>query len=68
MVVYFKDGNNRTFHSRDQRLRQSAPDKNLGINRLKKLAHNWKPYIQTAIIYDNMSGTELCKYREGYWA
>lgn len=68
MVVYFKDGNNRTFHSRDHRLKHTGPDKDLGINRLKKLAHGWKAHIQCAIIYDNVSGAELYKYKEGYWA
>ncbi|WP_161889279.1 hypothetical protein [Pontibacter russatus] len=67
MIIYFSDGNSRTFHSRDYRMKHTAPDKNLGISRLKKYALGNKQFIDTALIYDNKSGEQLFKFRDGYW-
>ncbi len=66
-IVYFKDGNSRTFYSFDKSHRNSKPNKALGIRRLEKmLMHRFKGMWETAIIYENFyKGAELAKYKDG---
>lgn len=64
-IVWFKDGNIRTFYSLDQRNKEANPDQAVGIRRLEKMLFlTFKGKWETAIIYENQStGCELIKYR-----
>lgn len=67
-IVYFNDGNSRTFYSLDKSHKRSKPNQVLGIRRLEKmlLQGKLKGTWETAIIYENApSGRELVKYRNG---
>ncbi len=67
-IVYFKDGNSRTFYSFDKSHRNSKPNKALGIRRFEKmlLQGKLKGTWETAIIYENFpKGKEIAKYRGG---
>ncbi len=66
-IVYFKDGNSRTFYSYDKSNRNSKPNKALGMRRLEKmLMRHFKDRWETAIIYENFTkGRELAKYKNG---
>ena len=66
-IVYFYDGNCRTFYSYDRKHKNSVPDKSLGIKRLEKmLLESFKNRWETAIIYDNReNGEELAKFKRG---
>jgi hypothetical protein len=65
-IVYFTDGNSRSFYSLDWRHRYSASrDKELGLHRLRKLIQKYGSLARTAIIYDKASGMEIEKYNEG---
>ncbi len=66
-IVYFNDGNARTFHSLDLKHKNSEANKALGMRRLDKmLRETFKGKWETAIIYDNQpNGTELAKYKRG---
>ena len=66
-VIWFYDGNVRTFYSFDKSHQKSKPNKALGIRRLTKMINqNFKGKYETAIIYDNLpKGTEIAKYKHG---
>lgn len=64
-IIYFKDGNVRTFFSNDRNIRTGAIRGQLGINRLSKMIQNWGERIETAIIYNNKNGKEIAKFRNG---
>lgn len=66
-VIYFVDGNSRTFHSRDFARNNSVPSKQLGINRLKKYINDVSPRVEAAIIYDKESDQEISKFKNGTW-
>lgn len=68
VIIYFLDGNTRTFHSRDRLRTGGMPDKQVGINRLKKMVYGWKSKVKNAMIYDLHTGEELFKYKDGSWA
>ncbi len=66
-IVWFYDGNIRTFYSFDKKHKNSKPDKALGIRRLTNMINkSFKGKYETAIIYDNRpDGAELAKYKHG---
>lgn len=64
-VVWFRDGNIRTFYSADRKHINSKPDMELGIERLQNLIVKWGSKVETAIIYNNQNGMELAKYKSG---
>ncbi len=67
-IVYFNDGNSRTFYSFDSKHKNSKPDQGLGIRRLNKMLYSGalKGKWKTAIIYDNTpNGKEIAKYKSG---
>ena len=66
-IIYFNDGNSRTFYSYDKSHKNAKPNKALGIRRLEKmLFQRFKDKWETAIIYENSStGIEICKYKNG---
>lgn len=66
MVVWFKDGNIRTFHSYDWKSKYSKfRDSNIGLHRLKSLARKYGDRANTIEIYDKATGAVLFKYFEG---
>ena len=68
LVVYFKDGNARTFHGRHTTQRFTPVDpKALEILRLKKYAASVQAHIQMAILYDARTGDELARFKNGAW-
>lgn len=66
-IVWFYDGNSRTFYSRDRSHKKSIPNMALGIRRLEKmLLETFRGKWETAIIYENQeNGRELAKYKKG---
>jgi hypothetical protein len=65
-VVYFLDGNTRTFYSLDWPHKYSKlRDRELGLKRLRNLIGKWSYRANTAIIYDNSTGNEIEKYHQG---
>ncbi len=66
-IVWFYDGNTRTFYSFDKSHQKAKPSKALGIRRLIKMINqSFKGKYETAIIYDNHNdGKELAKYKHG---
>ncbi|MEM9388858.1 MAG: hypothetical protein AAGA02_00205 [Bacteroidota bacterium] len=66
-IVWFYDGNSRTFYSRDKSHTNAKPNMALGIRRLEKmLMQTFKGKWETAIIYENQeNGQELAKYKKG---
>ena len=60
LLLYFRDGNVRTFWSLDWQHRFSKDrDRRIGLQRLRKIIEQNKAQIKTAIIYDAQSGAEL---------
>jgi hypothetical protein len=68
LVVYFKDGNARTFHGRHASKFPLADPRALEIIRLKKYADQVQANIQLAILYDTHTGDELARFKNGAWA
>lgn len=65
-LVYFADGNNRTFYSLDWTQKYSKfRDRQIGLSRLRKLIDSWGYKAKVAIIYDLATGAEVERYNEG---
>lgn len=65
-LVYFVDGNTRTFYSLDWSNRYSQfKNRELGLDRLRKLILGWGGKVKTAIIYDLASQQEIERYHDG---
>ncbi len=66
-IVYFHDGNSRTFYSLDKSHKRAKPNQALGIRRFDKmLTIRFKGTWETAIIYENLpEGREIAKYKNG---
>ncbi|SHM90712.1 hypothetical protein SAMN04488057_104319 [Cyclobacterium lianum] len=66
-IVWFYDGNVRTFYSLDKTHKRAKPNQALGIRRLEKmLMETFKGQWETAIIYENKSyGNELARFKRG---
>lgn len=65
LLLYFKDGNVRTFYSLDWRHSLSAgKDRGLGLARLRKLCERYREKIRKAVFYDNQTGAELEKVED----
>ena len=66
-IVWFYDGNVRTFYSLDKNHRKAKQNQALGIQRLEKmLLETFKGKWETAIIYENKeNGVELAKFKRG---
>jgi hypothetical protein len=66
LIVWFKDGNVRTFYSIDWKHRHSKQrDQNIGIARLRKKLSEWGNKADGAEIYDKASGNSIAKFYEG---
>jgi hypothetical protein len=69
LLVYFKDGNSRTFHGRHNASHYTPVDpRELEIKRLKKYAESVQKDINVAILYDKQSGQELARLKNGTWS
>jgi hypothetical protein len=66
-IVWFYDGNTRTFYSLDKTHKRARPNQSLGIRRLEKmLMETFKGQWETAIIYENKpNGNELARFKRG---
>ncbi|TPN87414.1 hypothetical protein [Aquimarina algicola] len=66
-IVYFHDGESRTFYSLDKSHKRAKPNEALGIRRLEKmLMFRFRGTWETAIIYENLpKGKEIAKYKNG---
>jgi len=66
-IVWFYDGNVRTFYSLDKTHKRANPNQALGIRRLEKmLLETFKGQWETAIIYENKrNGNELARFKRG---
>lgn len=66
-IVWFYDGNIRTFYSFDKTHKRSTPEITVGLRRFDKmLMQHFKGRWETAIIYENKyKGTEIAKYKNG---
>lgn len=66
LIVNFKDGNVRTFYSRDWKSQWSKKkDRALGIRELKRLVVKWATKSNIAFIKDRTSGQMIGIYNEG---
>lgn len=66
-IVWFHDGNCRTFYSLDKAHKKAELNQALGIRRLEKmLLETFRDQWKTAIIYENKpNGEELAKFKSG---
>lgn len=66
-IVWFYDGNVRTFYSLDKTHEKAQPNHSLGIRRLERmLMQTFKGQWETAIIYENkQDGPEIARYKRG---
>ena len=65
-VVYFADGNKRTFYSLDWTHKLSKTrNRDLGLQRLRKLISSYDKKAKVAILYDTASGQQIESYHEG---
>jgi hypothetical protein len=68
LIVYFKDGNSRTFNGRHNASNYTPVDpRELEIKRLKKYAESVQAKINVAILYDKQTGEELARLKNGAW-
>lgn len=66
LIVWFKDGNVRTFYSIDWKHKQSKfRDRNIGYARLRKKVAEWGNKADTAELYDTSTGKRIAKFYEG---
>ncbi len=66
MIVWFKDGNIRTFYSLDWKTKYSGfRDPRIGLARLKNLTTKYGVKAGTIEIYNMESGAIIAKYYEG---
>ena len=67
-LVYFHDGNERTFFSRDSSDRFAAADpRALGLARLRRMIEKWGRAVNRAIIYDRVTDGEVARFENGCW-
>ena len=65
LVIYFNDGNRRTFYSRDWR-HSSSPDRDslLGLNRLITLAGRYRHSTKAAAIYNLHTNEMIARHTD----
>lgn len=64
LIVYFKDGGKRTFHS-DTRKDKSEGRVATAIDLANRLNERWKYVANTTLLCDNVTGAELEKWYQG---
>ncbi|WP_201979305.1 hypothetical protein [Hymenobacter rubidus] len=68
LLIYFKDGNSRTFHGRHNASTYTPADpRELEIKRLKKYAERVQQHVSVAILYDLQTGQEVARLKNGAW-
>ena len=68
LIVYFKDGNARTFYGRHNlQGRTVSNPQDLEIQRLLAYAGRVQAHIQMAILYDTQTGDELARFKNRAW-
>lgn len=66
LIVWFKDGNVRTFYSIDWKHKHAKyRDRNIGLARLRKKVSEWGNKADTAELYDTSTGERIAKFYEG---
>ena len=66
LVIWFKDGNTRTFYSIDWKHQYSQQrDYRIGLARLRNKIIEWGNKAGVAIIYDTASGKRIVAFFEG---
>jgi hypothetical protein len=66
LIVWFKDGNVRTFYSIDWQHKHSKQrDENIGIARLRKKIVEWGNKADAAELYNTSTGERIAKFYEG---
>ena len=65
LLLYFRDGNARTFYSLDwQHSLSAVQNRELGLVRLRRLYQRHKAQVKKAIFYDNQTREELEKIED----
>jgi hypothetical protein len=68
LLVYFVDGNSRTFYGRHESKNFIPEDpRALALLRQRRYIESVAKNVRVAIIYDNVNGTEIARYRNGSW-
>lgn len=66
LIVWFKDGNIRTFYSIDWKNKKSLyRDQEVGLDRLRNLVRRYGARAKSCEIYDLDSGRIIAKFLEG---
>ena len=60
-LIYFADGNKRTFHSRDLTNNNELKPE-LGLQKLRKMIANFGISVKLAIVYDKIQNKEIERY------
>ncbi len=74
LVIYFNNGTNHKYYSRDQKSKYDTPRKELGIFRFNKMLNkeetmfaNNRNGVKLAILYCNITNAELQRFKNGAW-
>lgn len=69
LLVYFKDGNARTWYGRPTASNYTPVDpRELEIKRLKKYAESVQAKVNVAMLYDLHTGQEIARMKNGAWS
>ena len=69
LLVYFKDGNTRTWYGRPTASNYTPVDpRELEIKRLKRYADSVHAKINVAMLYDLHTGEEIARMKNGAWS
>ena len=68
LLVYYRDGNSRTYYGRHEgRGYQAADPRELAIRRQQKYVASVHALVRVAIIYDQTNGQEIARFKNGAW-
>lgn len=67
MIIWWLDGNVRTFYSREFKNNRRVMTDIVALSKQKAYAYREKTKIDIAIIYDNQTGLELHRFKDGKW-
>lgn len=69
VLVYYTDGNKRTWHGRHEASNYVPADpRELAIIRLRKYVASVAAKVRVAILYDMVTGCEISRFKEGSWS
>lgn len=67
-ICYYTDGNTRTWYGRHDTTKFTPVDpRELEINRLKKYVNSVATKVRVAILYDQVTGQEIGRFKNGAW-